>query len=68
MDGFGVNTFRLVTSEGHQTLVKFHWRSLTEGPRYMSDEDAIYNGGKNAGRLFCSIVAWSTLETSILGG
>jgi len=26
MEGFGVNTFRLVNAEGVATLVKFHWR------------------------------------------
>jgi len=26
MEGFGVNTFRLVNAEGEATLVKFHWR------------------------------------------
>ncbi|WBT07146.1 catalase [Brevundimonas vesicularis] len=26
MEGFGVNTFRLINSEGEATLVKFHWR------------------------------------------
>lgn len=26
MEGFGVNTFRLLNAEGEATLVKFHWR------------------------------------------
>lgn len=26
MEGFGVNTFRLINTEGEATLVKFHWR------------------------------------------
>jgi len=26
MEGFGVNTFRLINAEGQATLVKFHWR------------------------------------------
>jgi catalase len=26
MQGFGVHTFRLVTSDGHATFVKFHWK------------------------------------------
>ncbi|MDQ1193423.1 catalase [Brevundimonas vesicularis] len=26
MEGFGVNTFRLINAEGEVTLVKFHWR------------------------------------------
>lgn len=26
MEGFGVNTFRLINAEGEATLVKFHWR------------------------------------------
>ncbi|WP_284877820.1 catalase [Brevundimonas sp. MEB006b] len=26
MEGFGVNTFRLINAEGETTLVKFHWR------------------------------------------
>lgn len=26
MEGFGVNTFRLVSADGEATLVKFHWR------------------------------------------
>ncbi|WP_295193871.1 catalase [uncultured Brevundimonas sp.] len=26
MEGFGVNTFRLINAEGTATLVKFHWR------------------------------------------
>jgi len=26
MEGFGVNTFRLLNAEGQATLVKFHWR------------------------------------------
>jgi catalase len=26
MEGYGVNTFKLVNAEGKETLVKFHWR------------------------------------------
>jgi catalase len=28
MDGFGVNTYRLINAAGQARLVKFHWRSL----------------------------------------
>ena len=31
MDGFGVNTFRLINAQGDQKLVKFHWRNRNGG-------------------------------------
>lgn len=39
MNGFGVHTFKLVTKQGKETLIKWHW--LTEqGEKYMTNEEA----------------------------
>ncbi|MDP9340370.1 MAG: catalase [Acidobacteriota bacterium] len=38
MEGFGVNTFRLVNSEGKSKFVKFHWRPLLGTAATLWDE------------------------------
>lgn len=39
MHGFGVNTFKMVTKEGEETLIKWHWLS-DQGEKYMTTEEA----------------------------
>jgi catalase len=46
MEGYGVNTFKLVTSEGKETLVKFHYYPKL-GADFMTDEQAQTVGMKN---------------------
>ncbi len=38
MEGFGVNTFRLITAEGESRFVKFHWRPLLGTASVLWDE------------------------------
>jgi catalase len=38
MEGFGVNTFRLVNAEGETNFVKFHWRPLLGTASVLWDE------------------------------
>ncbi|GLI74782.1 hypothetical protein PoHVEF18_003030 [Penicillium ochrochloron] len=47
LDGFGVHTFRLVTSDGESKLVKFHWKGL-QGKASLVWEEAQQVSGKNA--------------------
>ena len=44
--GYGVNTFKLVTKEGKETLVKFHMYPKG-GAEFMTDEQAQAAGEKN---------------------
>lgn len=46
MEGYGVNTFTLINSQGDRTYVKFHWRPQ-EGTKFMSDEEAQQAGQFN---------------------
>lgn len=46
MEGYGVNTFKLVNSEGKETLVKFHCYPK-EGAAFMTDEQAQQVGELN---------------------
>ncbi|MGD9483180.1 catalase [Streptomyces sp. TRM70308] len=39
MQGFGVNTYKWVTADGHTRLVKYHWLPK-QGVRSMTEEDA----------------------------
>ena len=38
MEGFGVHTFRMVTTEGRSTFVKFHWRPMIGAASLIWDE------------------------------
>ena len=44
MEGFGVNTFRLVTSSGKTNFVKFHWRPVLGTAAVLWDEAVKING------------------------
>jgi len=46
MDGFGVNTFRLVNAQGVGRFVKFHWKSL-QGVHSLVWDEAQKLGGKD---------------------
>eukprot|EP00208_Stichococcus_sp_RCC1054_P007127 CAMPEP_0206137762 /NCGR_PEP_ID=MMETSP1473-20131121/2828_1 /ASSEMBLY_ACC=CAM_ASM_001109 /TAXON_ID=1461547 /ORGANISM="Stichococcus sp, Strain RCC1054" /LENGTH=516 /DNA_ID=CAMNT_0053530991 /DNA_START=179 /DNA_END=1729 /DNA_ORIENTATION=+ len=39
MNGFGVHTFKLVTQEGKETLIKWHWLTQ-QGEKYLTNEEA----------------------------
>jgi catalase len=43
MNGFGVHTFKLVTQEGKETYIKWHWISK-QGEKYMTNEEADAKG------------------------
>jgi catalase len=45
MNGFGVHTFKLLTKEGKETYIKWHWISK-QGEKYMTNEEA---DGKGSG-------------------
>ncbi|KAH8652638.1 catalase-like domain-containing protein [Tricladium varicosporioides] len=47
MDGFGIHTFRLVTSDGASKLVKWHWKTK-QGKASLVWEEAQVLAGKNA--------------------
>ncbi|KAI0127768.1 catalase-like domain-containing protein [Xylariales sp. AK1849] len=47
MDGFGVNTYRLVTDDGKSKLVKWHWKTK-QGKASLVWEEAQILSGKNA--------------------
>ena len=47
MEGFGVHTFKLVNSEGVETLVKFHWRPKLGMQSLVWDESAKLQGADN---------------------
>ncbi|POS84793.1 hypothetical protein EPUL_003644 [Erysiphe pulchra] len=47
MDGFGVNTMRLVTNKGISKLVKWHWKTL-QGKASLVYEEAQVLAGKNS--------------------
>jgi catalase len=44
MEGFGVNTFRLVTSSGKTNFVKFHWRPMLGTAAVLWDEAVKISG------------------------
>ncbi len=44
MEGFGVNTFRIVNAAGEANLVKFHWRPRLGLQSVLWDEAVIING------------------------
>jgi catalase len=44
MEGFGVNTFRLVNAEGESNFVKFHWRPLLGTASVLWDEAVKISG------------------------
>jgi len=44
MEGFGVNTFRLVNAGGETTLVKFHWKPAAGVHSVVWEEAQIING------------------------
>ncbi|SOC45232.1 catalase [Salinicoccus kekensis] len=44
MEGFGVNTFRLVNAEGKSHFVKFHWKPLEGTHSVLWDEAQLING------------------------
>ncbi|QCX29216.1 catalase [Nocardioides jishulii] len=44
MEGFGVNTFRLVNAEGATTLVKFHWKPMLGTHSLDWEEAQLING------------------------
>jgi len=44
MEGFGVNTFRLVNSAGKTNFVKFHWRPILGTAAVLWDEAVKING------------------------
>ncbi|WP_425615391.1 catalase [Anatilimnocola sp. NA78] len=44
MQGFGVNTFRMVNSEGKSKLVKFHWRPKLGTVSLIWDEAVVISG------------------------
>jgi catalase len=43
MNGFGVHTFKLVTQEGKETYIKWHWISK-QGEKYLTNEEADSKG------------------------
>jgi catalase len=47
MEGFGVNTFRLVNAEGDLHFVKFHWRPKLGTAAVLWDEAVKINGADN---------------------
>lgn len=47
MDGFGVNTMRLVTNDGTSKLVKWHWKTM-QGKASLVHEEAQVLAGKNS--------------------
>ncbi|SMO85890.1 catalase [Paracoccus laeviglucosivorans] len=47
MDGFGVNTFKLVNAEGSTVFVKFHWRPRLGIQSLIWDESAKLQGADN---------------------
>ena len=47
MDGFGVNTFRLINAEGRSRLVKFHWKP-TLGVHSLVWDEAVKIAGVDA--------------------
>ncbi len=44
MQGFGVNTYRMVNAEGKSMLVKFHWRPTLGAFSLIWDEAVVLNG------------------------
>eukprot|EP00762_Andalucia_godoyi_P003049 ANDGO_04144.mRNA.1 Catalase isozyme 1 len=44
MDGFGVHTFKLISKDGKETLVKFHWKTQ-QGVQSLLDDEAVIVGG-----------------------
>lgn len=46
MQGFSVNTFKLINKEGKETYVKFIWNPK-QGVKNMLDDEAVTVGGSN---------------------
>ncbi|MHA4852633.1 catalase [Rhodococcus sp. MSC1_016] len=44
MEGFGVNTFRMINADGESTLVKFHWKPKLGVHSLVWEEAQIING------------------------
>jgi catalase len=44
MEGFGVNTFRMVNAAGESSLVKFHWKPKLGVHSLVWEEAQIVNG------------------------
>ncbi|HVZ09029.1 catalase [Rhodopila sp.] len=47
MEGFGVHTFKLVSADGNETFVKFHWRPRLGMQSLVWDESAKLQGADN---------------------
>ncbi len=62
MEGFGVNTFRLVNAEGKSHFVKFHWKPLDGTHSVLWDEAQLING-KNID--FNRQTLWENIEKGI---
>ncbi|RDL36326.1 putative catalase-3 [Venustampulla echinocandica] len=62
MDGWGVHTYRLVTSEGASKLVRWHWKSL-QGKASFLWEEAQAVGGKNSD--FHRQDMWNAIEAGV---
>eukprot|EP00803_Ostreobium_quekettii_P011299 evm.model.scf_21EXC.2 EVM.evm.TU.scf_21EXC.2 scf_21EXC:32870-40615(+) len=69
MEGFGVHTFKLMSREGKDTYVKFHWKPLC-GVKCLMDDEAVVVGGKNHSHasqdLYDSIAAGDYPEWQLL--
>jgi catalase len=69
MEGFGVHTFRLLTKDGRETLVKFHWIPKC-GVKSLLDDEAVMVGGKNHSHatqdLYDSIAAGDYPEWTLM--
>nr|WDD45562.1 catalase [Hordeum vulgare subsp. vulgare] len=61
MDGFGVNTYTLISRDGKAHLVKFHWKP-TCGVKCLLDDEAVTVGGT------CHTHATKDLTDSIAAG
>jgi catalase len=48
MQGFGVNTYRWVTADGHTSLVKYHWMPK-QGVKSLTEEDAAHIQARDTG-------------------
>ncbi|MGI8588588.1 MAG: catalase [Chloroflexia bacterium] len=60
MEGFGVNTYRLVNEQGHARFVKFHWKPLLGVHSLLWDESQKLSG-KDADWLRRDL--WDAIET-----
>lgn len=62
MQGFGVNTFRLVTAEGESHFVKFHWQPIA-GTHSLTWDEAVKIAGADPD--FHRRDLWEAIETGI---